>query len=141
MQPHSVFYRINMAEKHALRLVHYFILPEAYWLHFHHIIGSSWLAVFSWAHRRPVCSIRHFHYVCFSYRFFLSWSVKHETSCSFSVTENIGSKHRSWMSIAFSMSYPVGMIILALSANFLHQWRQLQLALTIPSFLLIFYCL
>lgn len=58
----------------------------------------------------------------------------------FAVTENIGSKHRSWMSIAFSMSYPVGMILLAISANYIHAWRHLQLSLTVPAFLLVFYC-
>lgn len=58
----------------------------------------------------------------------------------FTVTENIGSKHRSWMSIAFSMSYPIGMLLLALSANYIHPWRQLQLSLTIPAFLLFGYC-
>lgn len=57
-----------------------------------------------------------------------------------SVTENIGSKHRSWMSIAFSMSYPIGMILLAISAHFIHAWRHLQLSLTVPAFLLVFYC-
>ncbi|XP_031618292.1 organic cation transporter protein isoform X1 [Contarinia nasturtii] len=56
------------------------------------------------------------------------------------LTENIGSKHRSWMSIAFSMSYPVGMILLAISANYIHAWRQLQFSLTVPAFLLVFYC-
>lgn len=60
--------------------------------------------------------------------------------CSYLVTENIGSKHRSWMSIAFSMSYPIGMILLAVSANYIHAWRNLQLSLTIPAFLLVFYC-
>lgn len=61
-------------------------------------------------------------------------------SLRITVTENIGAKHRSWMSIAFSMSYPVGMLLLALSANYIHPWRQLQLSLTIPAFLLIGYC-
>lgn len=56
------------------------------------------------------------------------------------VTENISTGYRSWMSIAFTMSYPIGMILLAITANFVHQWRQLQLSLTIPAFLLVFYC-
>ncbi|XP_058811839.1 organic cation transporter protein [Topomyia yanbarensis] len=53
------------------------------------------------------------------------------------LTENIGVRHRSWMSIAFNFSYPIGMLILALAAYYINQWRDLSLALTIPSFLLI----
>lgn len=57
------------------------------------------------------------------------------------VTENIGSKHRSWMSIAFTMSYPIGMILLAVSAHYIQVWQQLQLSLTIPAvFLLVIWC-
>lgn len=53
------------------------------------------------------------------------------------LTENIGTRHRSWMSIAFNFSYPIGMLILALAAYYIHPWRDLSLALTIPSFLLV----
>lgn len=56
---------------------------------------------------------------------------------AFIVTENIGSVHRSWMSIAFTISYPIGLILLALSAHFIHEWRMLQLSLTIPSVMLV----
>jgi len=56
------------------------------------------------------------------------------------VVENICLKHRSWMSIAFSASYPVGMIILAIVGYVIQPWRHLQLALTIPSLLLILNC-
>ncbi|KAH8367065.1 hypothetical protein KR200_006933 [Drosophila serrata] len=56
------------------------------------------------------------------------------------IVENICLKHRSWMSIAFSASYPVGMIILAIIGYFIQPWRDLQLALTIPSLLLILNC-
>jgi len=44
------------------------------------------------------------------------------------------------MSIAFSASYPVGMIILAVMGYLIQPWRHLQLALTIPSLLLILNC-
>ncbi|KAJ6638868.1 Organic cation transporter protein, partial [Pseudolycoriella hygida] len=54
------------------------------------------------------------------------------------LTENIGIKPRSWMSIVITASYPIGMLLLALSANFLHFWRYLQLSLTIPAASLIF---
>ncbi|XP_055526448.1 organic cation transporter protein isoform X1 [Wyeomyia smithii] len=53
------------------------------------------------------------------------------------LTENIGVRHRSWMSIAFNFSYPIGMLILALAAYYIDPWRDLSLALTIPSFLLV----
>ncbi|XP_035891142.1 organic cation transporter protein-like [Anopheles stephensi] len=53
------------------------------------------------------------------------------------LTENIGKRHRSWMSIAFNFSYPVGMLCLALAAYLIGPWRDLSLALTVPSFLLV----
>uniref|UniRef100_A0A182NL70 Major facilitator superfamily (MFS) profile domain-containing protein n=1 Tax=Anopheles dirus TaxID=7168 RepID=A0A182NL70_9DIPT len=53
------------------------------------------------------------------------------------LTENIGKRHRSWMSIAFNFSYPIGMLCLALAAYLIQPWRDLSLALTIPSFLLV----
>ncbi|XP_060648149.1 organic cation transporter protein [Drosophila nasuta] len=56
------------------------------------------------------------------------------------IVENICLKHRSWMSIAFSASYPVGMIMLAITGYLIQPWRYLQLALTIPSMLLILNC-
>ncbi|KAH8247011.1 hypothetical protein KR032_006820 [Drosophila birchii] len=56
------------------------------------------------------------------------------------IVENICLKHRSWMSIAFSASYPVGMILLAIIGYFIQPWRHLQLALTIPSLLLLLNC-
>lgn len=55
------------------------------------------------------------------------------------LTENVGVRHRSWMSIAFNFSYPIGMLILAAAAYYIKPWRDLSLALTIPSFLLIFH--
>ncbi|XP_055903956.1 organic cation transporter protein [Eupeodes corollae] len=56
------------------------------------------------------------------------------------LSENISVNHRSWMSIAFSASYPIGMIILAVTAYLVQPWRELQMTLTIPSFLLILNC-
>ncbi|XP_034662428.1 organic cation transporter protein [Drosophila subobscura] len=56
------------------------------------------------------------------------------------IVENVCLKHRSWMSIAFSASYPIGMIILAIIGYLIQPWRHLQLALTIPSLLLILNC-
>ncbi|CAD6992718.1 unnamed protein product [Ceratitis capitata] len=56
------------------------------------------------------------------------------------IVENICLRHRSWMSIAFSASYPIGMILLAAAAYLVPQWRYLQLTLTIPALLLIANC-
>ncbi|XP_030376321.1 organic cation transporter protein [Scaptodrosophila lebanonensis] len=56
------------------------------------------------------------------------------------IVENICLKHRSWMSIAFSASYPVGMILLAIAGYLIQPWRYLQLALSIPALLLILNC-
>ncbi|XP_053946998.1 organic cation transporter protein [Anastrepha ludens] len=56
------------------------------------------------------------------------------------IVENICLRHRSWMSIAFSGSYPVGMILMAIAGYFVPQWRYLQLTLTVPSVLLILNC-
>lgn len=41
------------------------------------------------------------------------------------------------MSIAFNFSYPLGMLCLALAAYLIQPWRDLSLALTVPSFLLV----
>lgn len=41
------------------------------------------------------------------------------------------------MSIAFNFSYPIGMLCLALAAYLIDPWRDLSLALTVPSFLLV----
>ncbi|GAB0091497.1 organic cation transporter protein [Sergentomyia squamirostris] len=56
------------------------------------------------------------------------------------LTENIAMKHRSWMSIMFTISYPIGMLFLTLFAYLLPQWRSLQLALVLPGLLLIVHC-
>lgn len=56
------------------------------------------------------------------------------------IVENICLRHRSWMSIAFSASYPIGLILLAAAAYLVPQWRYLQLTLTVPAFLLIVSC-
>lgn len=48
------------------------------------------------------------------------------------MSENVAGKHRSWMAIAFNISYPLGMMYLAAAAYLLSDWRQLQLALTVP---------
>lgn len=59
----------------------------------------------------------------------------------FSVTEFAAPKYRSTMSIVFSVSYPIGMIILSITASFIQPWRHLQLALSLPALLLIIHYL
>jgi MFS family permease len=53
------------------------------------------------------------------------------------ITENAGQKYRSSLSIAYNFAYPMGFLFLAFSAYNFTKWRDLQLILTIPSFLLI----
>jgi MFS family permease len=53
------------------------------------------------------------------------------------ITENAGQKYRSSLSIAYNFAYPLGFLFLAFSAYNFTKWRDLQLILTIPSFLLI----
>lgn len=59
---------------------------------------------------------------------------------SLAVTENISQKHRSWMSVVFTISYPIGMLIMASCASFIPLWRSLQLALVAPGVLLVIHC-
>ncbi|XP_037945811.1 organic cation transporter protein [Teleopsis dalmanni] len=56
------------------------------------------------------------------------------------IVENVCLKHRSWMSIAFAASYPIGMIFLAIASYLITSWRYLQLTLSVPALLLIFNC-
>lgn len=51
----------------------------------------------------------------------------------FKVTENVAVRHRYWMGIAFNYAYPLGMLYLALAAFLLKEWREVQLALTVPA--------
>lgn len=55
----------------------------------------------------------------------------------FAVTEFASPKYRSTLSIFFSVSYPIGMTMLALTAYLVRPWRMLQLALSAPALLLI----
>lgn len=66
-------------------------------------------------------------------------------NCKFSlliaVTEIASPRYRSTLSIFFSVSYPIGMTLLALIAYLIRPWRMLQLALSVPAFLLILHYL
>lgn len=56
------------------------------------------------------------------------------------MTEVAGPRHRSWMSIVFNLSYPIGMLILAATAYHVPQWRDLQLAISLPTVILLLHC-
>jgi MFS family permease len=53
------------------------------------------------------------------------------------VTEFIARKHRTLLGILYNMPYPVGMMLLPLIALYIENWRILQLALSVPTLILI----
>ncbi|XP_063696923.1 organic cation transporter protein [Culicoides brevitarsis] len=57
------------------------------------------------------------------------------------LTESVAKKHRSWTSVVYSISYPIGSLLLALIAYLVPEWRNLQMCLTLPGFLLIIHCI
>lgn len=60
-------------------------------------------------------------------------STYYEWKSRYLVTENVAVKHRYWIGIAFNMAYPIGFLYMALIANFVFEWRDIQLYLTIPA--------
>ncbi|XP_026466255.1 organic cation transporter protein-like isoform X2 [Ctenocephalides felis] len=56
------------------------------------------------------------------------------------LSEISGPKHRGWMSIVINLSYAIGMIIISCAYYFFKPWRQLQLATSIPTVLLLIHC-
>lgn len=56
------------------------------------------------------------------------------------VTEVTSTKHRAWTSVVYSISYPIGTLLLALIAYEVQNWRSLQACLTLPAFILIIHC-
>jgi hypothetical protein len=56
-------------------------------------------------------------------------------SCT--VTEFIITKYRTLLGNLYNMSYPLGMMSLALIALYVEEWRMLLLILSIPSVILI----
>ncbi|XP_063709628.1 organic cation transporter protein-like [Culicoides brevitarsis] len=53
--------------------------------------------------------------------------------------EYLQPQHRSMGAMVFSIMYPVGMIFIALLANYLQNWRHLLLSLYVPTFIGFFY--
>jgi hypothetical protein len=56
---------------------------------------------------------------------------------SSTVTEFIIKKYRTLLGILYNMSYPLGMMLLPLIALYIEEWRMLQLALSVPTVILI----
>ncbi|CAK9831613.1 Organic cation transporter protein [Anthophora retusa] len=53
------------------------------------------------------------------------------------LTEVAGEKHRQWMGIAYNTGYATGIVIVPGVAYFLHEWRHIQLAISLPALLLL----
>lgn len=53
------------------------------------------------------------------------------------VTEVASEKHRRWMGIAYNTGYATGIVIVPGIAYLLHEWRHIQLAISLPALLLL----
>ncbi|XP_076277681.1 organic cation transporter protein [Lasioglossum baleicum] len=53
------------------------------------------------------------------------------------LTEVATEKHRQWMGIAYNIGYASGIVIIPGVAYFLHEWRHVQLAISLPALLLL----
>uniref|UniRef100_A0A4W3HL13 Major facilitator superfamily (MFS) profile domain-containing protein n=1 Tax=Callorhinchus milii TaxID=7868 RepID=A0A4W3HL13_CALMI len=80
-------------------------------------------------------------YVCLSiFRAFQGFFSKGSWLCAYVlVTEIVGPEYRRTTGILFQLSCSVGMMILPAVAYFIQDWRNLQLAATIPNFLFLSY--
>ncbi|CAL7951878.1 unnamed protein product [Xylocopa violacea] len=53
------------------------------------------------------------------------------------LTEVANEKHRQWMGIAYNIGYATGIVIVPGIAYLLHEWRHIQLAISLPALLLL----
>ncbi|OAD57752.1 Organic cation transporter protein, partial [Eufriesea mexicana] len=53
------------------------------------------------------------------------------------LTEVASEKHRQWMGIAYNIGYATGIVIIPGVAYLLHEWRHIQLAISLPALLLL----
>ncbi|XP_012348496.1 organic cation transporter protein [Apis florea] len=53
------------------------------------------------------------------------------------LTEVASEKHRRWMGIAYNTGYATGIVIVPGIAYLLHEWRHIQLAISLPALLLL----
>lgn len=61
------------------------------------------------------------------------------TTISFSVTEFVGSGYRRTTAILYQVAFTVGLVGLAGVAYAIPNWRWLQLAVSVPTFLFLLY--
>lgn len=69
---------------------------------------------------------------------FLLWDLP-LTTISFSVTEFVGSGYRRTTAILYQVAFTVGLVALAGVAYAIPDWRWLQLAVSLPTFLFLLY--
>lgn len=69
---------------------------------------------------------------------FLPWG-RSLTTISFSVTEFVGSSYRRTTAILYQVAFTVGLVGLAGVAYAIPNWRWLQLAVSLPTFLFLLY--
>lgn len=69
---------------------------------------------------------------------FLLWG-RPLTTISFSVTEFVGSGYRRTTAILYQVAFTVGLVGLAGVAYAIPNWRWLQLAVSVPTFLFLLY--
>ncbi|XP_023709704.1 organic cation transporter protein isoform X3 [Cryptotermes secundus] len=81
------------------------------------------------------------HYLVFCFaRLALGMAGSGTFNCGFTLlTEFITKKHRTLLGILYNMPYPLGMMLLPLIALYIENWRMLQLALSVPTVILIFH--
>ncbi|XP_021933962.1 organic cation transporter protein isoform X2 [Zootermopsis nevadensis] len=79
------------------------------------------------------------HYLVFCFaRLALGMAGSGTFNCGFTLlTEFIAKKHRTLLGILYNMPYPVGMMLLPLIALYIENWRMLQLALSVPTVVLV----
>uniref|UniRef100_A0A336N5D9 CSON006806 protein n=1 Tax=Culicoides sonorensis TaxID=179676 RepID=A0A336N5D9_CULSO len=86
----------------------------------------------------PLSFLTPWYWIFFFSRFLLGAAGSGVYNSAYTIlTEAVAKKHRSWTSVVYSISYPVGTLILALLAYFQREWRNLQMCLTLPAFLLL----
>ncbi|XP_076163555.1 organic cation transporter protein isoform X2 [Ptiloglossa arizonensis] len=86
----------------------------------------------------PAGAIVPWYWVFMVSRFFTGASHAAIQYSSFTtLTEVASEKHRQWMGIAYNTGYASGIVIVPVIAYFLHEWKHIQLAISVPALLLL----
>ncbi|KAJ9574200.1 hypothetical protein L9F63_008456 [Diploptera punctata] len=86
----------------------------------------------------PVAAFAPHYLVFFFARLALGMSGSGTYNCGFTLlTEFCTKKRRTLLGILYNMSYPLGMMLLPVIALYIENWRMLQLAISVPAFILI----